>query len=366
MARHELDNVKKMVGEGRLKTDAGSALPGLDGETRNKLMLKSQELSKLRQNRSIPTDLPAPPQLKAYSQQSSHPPHKVSSPGILSVDLHPSNQELTLTGGVDKTAVLFNFATGKKVSTLSGHTKKVTSTLFHPVRDVIITASADSTVRVWQNSSTSDAKVKYTTAHTLTQHTGEIVQCSLHATHDYVVAGSADRSWSFSNLSTGQALLQVNDPDDSPLTCCMLHPDGLILATGSEGNVIRIWDLKSQKNVVTFEGHKGHISDLCFSENGYYLTTAALDEQLKLWDLRGPKNINSIKLDAPIRRMTFDHSGTYLAAAIGKEIRIFTGKQLSHVTTLDDHTGIVTDVKFGNKAKFLASTSMDRTLKIWY
>lgn len=40
----------------------------------------------------------------------------------------------------------------------------------------------------------------------------------------------------------------------------MLHPDGLILATGTEDNGIRIWDLKTQKNVATFQGHKGGIS----------------------------------------------------------------------------------------------------------
>lgn len=42
----------------------------------------------------------------------------------------------------------------------------------------------------------------------------------------------------------------------------MFHPDGLILATGSEDNLIRVWDLKSLKNVATFRGHKGAITDL--------------------------------------------------------------------------------------------------------
>lgn len=42
----------------------------------------------------------------------------------------------------------------------------------------------------------------------------------------------------------------------------MFHPDGLILATGTEDNLIRVWDLKSLKNVATFRGHKGAITDL--------------------------------------------------------------------------------------------------------
>jgi len=125
----------------------------------------------------------------------------------------------------------------------------------------------------------------------------------------------------------------------------MLHPNGLILATGTDSSEIRIWEIKSQKNVANFSGHTDAITDLCFSENGYYLATAAADNILKLWDLRGPKNIDSLKMDAAVKKLNYDESGKYLAVATGTEIRIFTGKHLEHVHTLDEHTGLVTDVK---------------------
>ena len=37
-----------------------------------------------------------------------------------------------MTGGVDKTAVVFNNETEQIVATLKGHTKKVTQAIFHP------------------------------------------------------------------------------------------------------------------------------------------------------------------------------------------------------------------------------------------
>lgn len=57
-------------------------------------------------------------------------------------------------------------------------------------------------------------------------------------------------------------LRKVTEPDESPLTCIMMHPDGFILATGTEDNLVRIWDLRTQKNVATFRGHKDQISAL--------------------------------------------------------------------------------------------------------
>lgn len=98
--------------------------------------------------------------------------------------------------------------------------------------------------------------------HNITTHNDEIVGLSLHPASDYVASASKDRTWAFHNIETGKTLLQVSEPDESPLSCIMLHPDGLILATGTEDHLIRIWDLKSQKNVATFRGHKDIISAL--------------------------------------------------------------------------------------------------------
>ena len=34
------------------------------------------------------------------------------------------------------------------------------------------------------------------------------------------------------------------------------HPDGLILATGTADSMVRVWDIKTQHNVVTFPAHQ--------------------------------------------------------------------------------------------------------------
>ena len=90
----------------------------------------SLRLSRQRKKRAAPPTLAKPENIKEYKVVASHPVHKAAPAGIFCVDIH-SNQELLLTGGNDKTAVIFNRVSSKKIATLSGHTKKVRLSLNH-------------------------------------------------------------------------------------------------------------------------------------------------------------------------------------------------------------------------------------------
>jgi len=131
--------------------------------------------------------------------------------------------------------------------------------------------------------------------------------------------------------------------------------------------LVRIFDVRAQKNVATFKGHTGPVTGLAFSENGYYLASGDNSPTVKLWDLRKLHNFHSINqaLLSGVNHLSFDASGSYLAVA-AKDIRIFnTTKKWDAVKSFDNHSATVTCVKFGADASYVASTSMDRTLKIF-
>lgn len=39
------------------------------------------------------------------------------------------------------------------------------------------------------------------------------------------------------------------------------HPDGMILAAGTQGHAVDVWDIKEQKVVATLLGHQGSVED---------------------------------------------------------------------------------------------------------
>jgi len=339
---------------------------GMTGEIIDKLQEKGQKLSGERRKKSktVPKDLvDADTIKKQFKTLASHPGlHSASVPGILALDINANNSSKILTGGADKTATIFNKDDEQVVTILKGHSKKVSRVVYHPQEDTAITASYDSTIRIW-NVPTSQ------TIQLLKLHEGPVTGLSLHATGDYILSTSTDQHWAFSDIRTGRLISKVTDGENgsgTALTCAQFHPDGLIFGAGTSDSMIKIWDMKEQQNVATFESHTGSISALSFSENGYYLATAADDACVRLWDLRKLKNFKTIDLEEgyEVRDLCFDHSGTYLAVA-GSDVRIYLCKQWQDLKVFNDHTAMATGVRFGANAAYVASTSMDRTLKLY-
>lgn len=65
------------------------------------------------------------------------------------MDINSSDHSKLVTGGNDKNATVFNKDTEQVVAILKGHTKKVTKVIYHSEEDTVITASPDTSIRIW-------------------------------------------------------------------------------------------------------------------------------------------------------------------------------------------------------------------------
>eukprot|EP00252_Welwitschia_mirabilis_P014162 TRINITY_DN31204_c0_g1_i1.p1 TRINITY_DN31204_c0_g1~~TRINITY_DN31204_c0_g1_i1.p1 ORF type:complete len:523 (-),score=113.97 TRINITY_DN31204_c0_g1_i1:369-1937(-) len=363
------------VSNGKRASEEDDQLPpskkirqGITAEIIKELTDCNTLLSSQRKKRQISPTLAPVEAIERYTQLSSHPLHKTSKPGIFSADILPS-KDLIVTGGADANAVVFDRPGGQIVSTLSGHTKRVTSVKFVPRDDLLLTASQDKTVRIWQ----ANEDNAYLCRHVLKDHTAEVHSVTVHATNNYFVSASVDKTWCFYDISSGTCLRQVSDESiQGGYTSAAFHPDGLILGTGTTESLVRIWDVKTQANVAKFDGHSGAVTDISFSENGYFLATAGYDG-VKLWDLRKLKNFRSFApydADTATNSVQFDHSGSYLAIA-GSDIRVYqvasVKQEWNLIKTFPDlsGTGKATCVRFGPDANYLAIGSGDRNLRIF-
>lgn len=324
-------------------------------------------LSKGRKKRVFPEGTAAMDDIRSFSLLSAIPLHKTTQGGITAIDLAPG-EDVVATASMDSTVQIYSTSESRVLSQLTGHTKRITDVKFLGSSAFLLTTSADKTARLWA-SETDGAVGPYKPGAVLTDHTAEVTAATLHATGRYFATASLDRTWAFYDIEHAECFTQVRDESvETGYTSCQFHPDGLILGTGTQGSMVHIWEVRQQKNVAKFEGHKGPVSGLCFSENGYYLATAA-DDGVKLWDLRKLKNFRTLtpyEAGIPSQAVTFDHSGQYLAVG-GGDARVYGTKQdWAALATFPDlpKKGVLS-LKWGDRAQRLYVGAADHNLRIY-
>lgn len=62
-------------------------------------------------------------------------------------------------------------------------------------------------------------------------------------------------------------------------------PDGKVLASGSWGNTIKLWEASSGRLLRSLEGHSGLVHSLAFSPDGNTLASGSFDTTIKIWSI---------------------------------------------------------------------------------
>lgn len=339
---------------------------GLSAQIIQRMEELAQSLAKTRKQRKFP-DLSPLEEVKRFKcVQSQNTFHHKTAAGVLCVDVHKADPNRIVSGGVDCQVVLYNAQKQKKVQTMVGHSKKVTAVKLHGDKDVVVSASQDATAKVWTCGSP-DWTSPYTCLHTIHKHRAEVTDLSIHPLGDYLLTASLDKSWAIHDFATGRCVRHMKDLE-SAFPSMSFHPDGLIVAGGTEDKSVIIWDVKNeQATVATLQGHESAVQTLSFSGNGYYLASGSRDGVVKLWDLRKPVNLQTLQVEGGVSSVCFDATGQYLAVA-SNIVQVFnfeTKTSLTETVSFKDHTDAVTGLSWGPNAKTLASVSMDHSLKVY-
>lgn len=240
-----------------------------------------------------------------------------------------------------------------------GHTQAVRSVIFSPDGKTIVSASNDSTIKLWN--------LKGQCLQTLTKHEDGVFRVNFSNDGNTLISASNNTLIIWQRQPNGTFKLVKSIRDKDKISAVSLSPNGQIIATGSQ-NIIRLnLFQKDGKLIKTWKEHSDQIRDLSFSPDGQTITSDTVDGIIKIWSVKERKLIKTIPHDT-VRLdrfgVSFVDNQTIATTNSDRTIKIFNlnGKLLN---TLPGHTDQVFYLDVSRDGKYIASSSKDGTVKIW-
>ncbi len=209
------------------------------------------------------------------------PVHKLVIQAVYSPD-----GKRVLTGSFDKTARLWDAATGKLLQTFTGHSGSVNGVAYSPDGKTVLTSGADSTARLWDVQT--GAEIRRFTVPTDNPENVEDVAYSPDGKR--ALTGSGDGTARLWDIETGASLGSFSGPTKAAISAVAFSPDGKSIVAGSADGVAYLWDIADSaasptwgRELRRFTGHQGSVDAVAFCHDGKYVLTGSADHTARLW-----------------------------------------------------------------------------------
>ncbi|MGA7395274.1 MAG: WD40 repeat domain-containing protein, partial [Terrimicrobiaceae bacterium] len=148
---------------------------------------------------------------------------------------------------------------------------------FSPDGARVLTTNADHSAKLWDAAS---GKLLTSLA-----HQDEVFQAEFSSDGARILTASADKTAKLWDAASGKLIASFDHPNG--LYHAAFSPDGTRILTASGDHSAKLWDVTSGKLIASFE-HQDTIPWARFSPNGTRILTASWDKIAKLWDAATP------------------------------------------------------------------------------
>ncbi|KAI8993125.1 dynein regulator [Pilobolus umbonatus] len=300
---------------------------------------------------------------------------------ITRVAFHPIYQILA-SASEDTTIKIWDYESGEYERTLKGHTKAVHDITFDAKGNHLISCSADLTIKIW------DTNNDYKCIRTLYGHDHSVSSVCVIPNADIIVSSSRDKTIKLWEMASGYCVKTFSGHLEW-VRSIQPSEDGKLLVSSSNDQTARVWDVQKGETKMEMRGHDHVVECAIFlpvlsypfvwewleanvksnrdqAIPGQYIVTGSRDKTIKLWDASGQLLSTLIGHDNWVRGLVVHPSGKYLVSASDdKTMKIWDLRNGRCVKTIEAHSHFVTSISYCTTTPLVATGSVDQTLKIW-
>jgi len=225
-------------------------------------------------------------------------------------------------------------------------------------RGRILATAGKPSIRLWNPAE--DRQVGLLEGHT------DWVTCLSFAPGDNLLASGSDdqtvRVWDLSNGAEMKDLLTRVD-----VTSIAFSPDGITLAMGARDGSILLKGTEDRSSRV-LRGHDRAVTSVAFSPDGGILVSGSEDGAVALWKMGSEQAVSVLNATSPVRSVAFSPGGMQLVSGSDDGVvRLWAVPPGRLQRSLPGHRGAVTGLALsvGRPALLMASGSRDKSLHLW-
>jgi len=315
------------------------------------------------------------------------PPEKFELSGhrapVTRVIFHPVFS-LMVSASEDATIKLWDFETGDYERTMKGHTDSVQDVCLDKEGKLLASCSADMSVKLWDFST-------YECLKTLHGHDHNVSSVAFLPTGDYVVSSSRDKTIKMWEVSTGFCVRTYTGHREW-VRMVRVSLCGTMLASSSNDQTVRVWqaggkdckaELRDHDHVVECVAWAPEAATQAINEAanqaaggdnknsssavGPFLASGSRDKSVKVWDVAtGQCLFSLVGHDNWVRGISWHPGGKFLlTASDDKSLRVWDIAHRRCQKSLDAHAHFATSIDFHRNQPYVVTGSVDQTVKVW-
>ena len=273
---------------------------------------------------------------RVFSASDGRLRFSVEQPGRVTSAAFSPNGKLLATAGTGRTGNLWSAEDGRRVGVIGGAYGGLTSVTFSPSGALLATTSVDAVARAYSVAAIERA-FSVGIGGRIAQFLGHshfVTSAQFSPDEKFLLTASTDTTARVWEVATGRQMAVLAGQHDA-VTAAVFVANGAHAVTASLDGTLRIWDTGTRDQLRVLGRHRGEVTAARFSPDGRFVVSTGADGTARIWNVRTRALVRILHAPNRLTDVQFAGGDRYVIT-IGGHARIWdttTGRRVGVVST---------------------------------